>query len=101
MRQAHPENAFSCLYLVFILHKSAQTLDTLERYVVFFHQFFQIVSFLRNEMPVAVRFRQPDDVTADDGMNGMELHDAVFAEVGNVGFVSDKFFPLIHMKSIR
>lgn len=96
---------FGFLCLVFFFYERAQTLDALERDIVFFHQFFQVVPFFRNEVPVTVRFRQPDDVTAHDSVNGVEFHDAVFAEVGDVRFVFDEFFPfvqmIVHMTSLR
>ena len=64
--------------------------------VVFFHQFFKIVSFLCYKVSVAVRGRQPDDVTADYGVNHMEFHGAVFAEIGDVWLVPYQNIPLFH-----
>ena len=96
---------FWVLRLVFLFYESAQTLDALEWDVVFFHQFFQVVPFFCNEVLVAVRFRQPDDVTANDSVNGVEFHDAVFTEVGDVCFVFDEFFPfvqvIVHVASLH
>lgn len=89
------------LRFVFFPDKGPQTLDALRRHVVSFHQFLEIVAFLGDEVTVAVRFGNPDDVASDDGVYGVEFHRTVFAQIGDVSLVFDEFVPVIHVKSVH